>query len=1531
MAPPRRLGTRTAAIVTCLGIIVASRGGGGGGIGNSASGCNSFPSFGHSSTGKEQLLLSSSPPSPSSKFTKMISGLRGGRAQKRSLTRPFQYVEVVIMVTMMGMESILQPKEQYLQPEDLEEDPLSWMDNVGGNKAVDTGRTAKFAPGYELEKGEELNLDEYGDDEVGLGPAATGFYPEVDTDSEERKLRKQMRRGQIPINTTVDELYLPKWECPSCGRDRNYRVQCTNCSLNLYRAVVDLLESRLEPTEVLKILKEELHEKGTAEEEEKDREERTKKFSKMERGRILQDDYLRVGEEVMAWNDALNDHLFGFVGKINGDGTYSIFFNLLEKMMAGAYPAASEDLVSSFFRERVRREDIVPLEECKAFLGMEDHHDDPNQSSKNMTLEEFLKQRKAEELRYNADTGEVEGLPQGVKDYLARKKRRNDYIENMGMEKKFLHEEDEFLEEDMSLRRYREEVIQEEKELALSQRPDMAGPDPGFEAAEGIFNKITKRLDDDEIEQREFEAEDQQKFPPGKGDDALPGIVPGDEEGAEASDDYNATMNIRDDDNAPLSIFERLTHRPSQGGKTSHSGVNEDAVHKSPGPEELEAFISKLPEDEDDGDDDLGEDPDVPTAEERKLIEYITVMGTVVPKRPIKEQLAKIRAGRKEEALQKRNEMLKRWNDYDPFTKKEKAKSKALRLQLKANMMHLPQAEGVQHIRELPEENSDDEMDYLMVELNLTPDTKAGLDFSWGVTKVHRVPGQDNIKEGDIIIGVGNPPQTLLGRSYVQQLDLWKKLVADRYDLFMGRRPQVEIKRKKSFAEAMQKNMDPLHDLREQRRQRLDNVRRQQQRRGGGGDIAKREAEGRGEDGITTSAVPSATTMMMRMRGGGGGGERGKKAIDGSPSASSATTLPQQEHNLRSPICCVMGHVDTGKTKLLDRMRRTRIQDHEAGGITQQIGATFFPLEVLNSRTKTLYQALNQTQPSKIPGLLVIDTPGHESFTNLRVRGSNLCDIAVLVIDIMHGLEPQTIESINLLKAKKTPFIIALNKIDRCYKWKSVEDAPVRESMALQDEETSHELQSRIDETISALTCEAGLNTALYFKNKDFRKYISIVPISAITGEGVCDLMMLLMQLTQKYQARRIGLKSQLECSILDVKKSEGLGSTIDVILVNGKLAKGDTICICGLGGPILTPIRVLMLPKPLRESRVHNDYQEKEVIYASAGIRIAAAGLEDAVAGTTLLVVNKDNEEEIEDAKRTVQSELKSILNKVNKKSEGVCVHASTLGSLEALLSFFNSSNVPVSTANIGPIGKKDVIKANSLFSKYKEPHKRVILGFDVKVTPDALSLDQPYYSMLKLSRYGVLRNKLRAVIFRSFLAISSTTFWTIGEQKQINSKHKLLKMMKSLHIFRKHVEDFKELQRKKVEQDVVFPAVVDILPNCVFCKKSPLLMGVLVVELYSVTAIEYDVNNLPQGVLKVGTPLVALKSLTEHVLIGKVTGIEMDHKEKQEAKKGQEVCIRVEQHANDRSLLYGRHFDHKNQLVSKVTQRSLDALQVA
>ena len=315
----------------------------------------------------------------------------------------------------------------------------------------------------------------------------------------------------------------------------------------------------------------------------------------------------------------------------------------------------------------------------------------------------------------------------------------------------------------------------------------------------------------------------------------------------------------------------------------------------------------------------------------------------------------------------------------------------------------------------------------------------------------------------------------------------------------------------------------------------------------------------------------------------------------------------------------------SGKTKLLDYIRKTHVQDNEAGGITQQIGATFVPPVAIKEQCRIS----KEPTELEVPGLLIIDTPGHESFTNLRSRGSSLCDIAILVIDIMHGLEPQTIESINLLKSRKTPFIVALNKIDRLYNWKNNVRRDIQELINSQTQNTKLEFDKRVKEVILQLN-EKSLNAALYYENPDVRSYVSLVPTSAVCGDGMGNLINLITHYCQTMLHKKLVFQpDKLEATVLEVKALPGLGTTIDVVLVNGRLNEGDKIVLAGHDGPIATQIRSLLVPQPLKELRVKSPYQELKSIKGSIGVKICGHDLDKAVAGLELYVAR--NEAEIE------------------------------------------------------------------------------------------------------------------------------------------------------------------------------------------------------------------------------------------------------------------------------------------------------------
>ncbi|XP_066154342.1 eukaryotic translation initiation factor 5B [Euwallacea fornicatus] len=566
--------------------------------------------------------------------------------------------------------------------------------------------------------------------------------------------------------------------------------------------------------------------------------------------------------------------------------------------------------------------------------------------------------------------------------------------------------------------------------------------------------------------------------------------------------------------------------------------------------------------------------------------------------------------------------------------------------------------------------------------------------------------------------------------------------------------------------------------------------------------------------------------------------------------------------NLRAAIVCVLGHVDTGKTKILDKLRRTNVQDGEAGGITQQIGATNVPIEAIKEQIKIVKGASEMNL--KIPGLLIIDTPGHESFSNLRNRGSSLCDISILVVDIMHGLEPQTIESINLLKQKKCPFIVALNKIDRLYDWQTMNRKDVRDILKAQAANTQLEFEQR-SKAVIVQFAEQGLNAALFYENPDPRSYFSLVPTSAITGEGMGNLLALIVEYCQVKLPKRLMYSDELQATVLEVKAIPGLGTTIDVILVNGTLREGDTMLVAGTDGPIVTQIRSLLMPQPLRELRVKNAYVEYKEVKAAQGVKIAAKELEKAIAGLNLYVAVKPDEVEI--MKEEVSRELKSALSGIRLQERGVYVQASTLGSLEALLEFLKVSKIPYSGIRIGPVVKKDVMKASIMLEH--ESQYATILAFDVKVEKDAQELAD---SMgVKIFQADIIYH-----LFDKFMA---------------------------------YREELKQKKREEYKHIAVFPCRLRVLPNCVFNSRDPIVCGVMV----------------EAGIVKEGTPLCV--PTKEFVDIGIVTSIEDNHKPLTTARKGMEVCIKIEPIPGESPKMFGRHFDEKDFLTSKISRQSIDA----
>jgi translation initiation factor 5B len=487
----------------------------------------------------------------------------------------------------------------------------------------------------------------------------------------------------------------------------------------------------------------------------------------------------------------------------------------------------------------------------------------------------------------------------------------------------------------------------------------------------------------------------------------------------------------------------------------------------------------------------------------------------------------------------------------------------------------------------------------------------------------------------------------------------------------------------------------------------------------------------------------------------------------------------EEVSQLRTPIVCVMGHVDHGKTTLLDRIRGTTVAQYEAGAITQHIGATEIPLSVIQQFCGSGFKA-----NLMVPGLLFIDTPGHHAFTSLRSRGGSLADLAILIVDINEGFQPQTIESINILKRFKTPFVVAANKIDRIPGWRPVENAPMEKSLAGQTERVVETLETKIYELVGELY-KYGFDSNRYDRIADFTKTVGIIPVSAITGEGIPDLLLVLVGLAQRFLKQNLVIESSRPGmgTILEVKEERGLGTTLDVILYDGMISVGDTIVVGTPREPIITKVRALLKPRPLKEIRSEERFTPVKHVVAASGIKVSAPKLETALAGSTIRVVREG--EDPEAIAKEIRSEIEAV--RIDTDTVGVILKADTIGSLEGLVGELRAKNIPIHVADVGPVTRRDVIRAAAI----KDPLLSVILGFNVEILPDALSEIQ----------------KLDIPVFQS------DVIYTLLES----------------------YEEWMEEKKMQMEQErleaIVKPGCVRILPDCVFRQSKPAIVGVQVV----------------------------------------------------------------------------------------------------
>ncbi|MFC6989600.1 translation initiation factor IF-2 [Haloplanus sp. GCM10025708] len=530
---------------------------------------------------------------------------------------------------------------------------------------------------------------------------------------------------------------------------------------------------------------------------------------------------------------------------------------------------------------------------------------------------------------------------------------------------------------------------------------------------------------------------------------------------------------------------------------------------------------------------------------------------------------------------------------------------------------------------------------------------------------------------------------------------------------------------------------------------------------------------------------------------------------------------------LRTPIVAVLGHVDHGKTSLLDKIRGSAVSEGEAGAITQHIGATAVPLDTIS----TIAGELVDPDDFDLPGLLFIDTPGHHSFTTLRSRGGALADIAVLVVDVNDGFQPQTEEAIDILKRTGTPFIVAANKIDTTPGWNPQDGTPIQQTYESQSDRARSRLDENLYEIIGELS-DNGFSADLYWRVQNFQKNVGVVPLSAMTGEGVPDLLTVLMGLSQRYMKDQmaVDVEGPGAGTVLEVKEEKGFGATLDVVVYDGTIRESEQIVVGGLNGPIVTEVRALLQPRPLAEIRTEKRFENVDEVAAAAGVKIAAPDLEHAMAGAPVRVVR---DRDVDDVIAEVESELAEI--QVETEEQGVVVKADTLGSLEAMANALREAEVPILRAEVGDVAPRDV----AIASTAAEDEHEVILGFNVDVLADAeRELEE---SDVRLFRDDVI--------------------YQLVED------------------YEEFIEERQRAQQETVLEKIVRPARFRILEDHVFRQSDPAVVGV---EVTSGTL----QNNTYVGAFEDG----------EFERVGQLSGIQEQGEDVSEARAGKRVSVAID-----------------------------------
>lgn len=575
------------------------------------------------------------------------------------------------------------------------------------------------------------------------------------------------------------------------------------------------------------------------------------------------------------------------------------------------------------------------------------------------------------------------------------------------------------------------------------------------------------------------------------------------------------------------------------------------------------------------------------------------------------------------------------------------------------------------------------------------------------------------------------------------------------------------------------------------------------------------------------------------------------------------------DNNLKSPVVCFMGHVDAGKTSLMDAIRGTTIQSGEAGGITQSIGSSFVPIEHIREITKNIKGKFSVEH--NIPGVLIVDTPGHSAFSSMRDRGSSLCDIAILVVDLNKGIQPQTEESIKMLKEKNIPFLIAASKLDMIYDWESSGEINLRKSLKLQSEAANNTLMGQLED-IKYDFSKLDIEAEFYFKNKTPNKTHSIVPISTKTNEGLSDILSLLVYISQNWMSKKITYRNILDATIMESVLDSKLGWVVDVILSNGTINVGDKLAVTTNVGSKIATVRNILIPPQLTQDRTKVSWRKETSVRASQGIRIIGSNLESCMAGSSIFQITDKMDES--SALKAASNEFDKFWKSFKWDTRGVCLIAPTIGELDAAYNILREENIPIMKGEISNFNKKVAERYACVLEEEKNKENKIILYFH--------------------------SNKLSGKQEDEYNNISNTLGLTLAHNTVVYHL---------VDIYKKLKKQFLEERKKELSAtgEAIFPCELQILKDHIYMKggADDLLFGVKV----------------KAGRLIKGTPLISDKQIH----LGKVVSIQKNHSEQNEAKLRDEVCIRIK---NETNISFGRQLDNKDMIISEITRDSIDEL---